>query len=199
MKPLDMRTMKVSRPVLALLVVTLGLIVYAYFHGAANDTAGDRAAPVAAVSKKPAAAMAASAASAASAALGASAVEMADAQRPAPVDIFPNQNWQPPPPPPPPPSLTPLKPAKPPPPPEPPPLPFAVRSLWLDQRGEFYVLLSGTGREFTLCATCSRKGFLKKGDVILNAYRIEDINRKEVRFVYLPLKRRQTLALGELK
>ncbi|SAK75340.1 hypothetical protein AWB75_04238 [Caballeronia catudaia] len=185
MSGLDVRSLKVSRPVLGLLVVALGLILYTYFRGEPAE-APEAPAPARAVPKAPAAASAPAA----------SAVETADAQRPAAVDIFPSQNWQPPPPPPPP---APLTPPKPPPPPEPPPLPFAVRSLWLDQDGVFYVLLSGTGREFTLCANCQKKNFLKKGDVILNAYRIEDINRKEVRFIYLPLKRRQTLALGELK
>ena len=181
MNRLDVRTLKVSRPLLALLVATLGLIVYAYFHGAADEAFE----PPAAVSRKPAAAASTNPASA-----------TANAAPPAAVDIFPAQNWQPPPPPPPPP---PPKPLKPPPPPEPPPLPFVVRSLWLDQRGVFYVLLSGAGREFSLCANCDRKGFLKKGDVMLNAYQIEDIDRKQVQLTYLPLKRRQVLALGELK
>jgi hypothetical protein len=180
MNRLDMRSLKVSRPVLGLAVVALGLIAYAYFRGGETADAPETVEVVVkAQAPKPA-----------------SAVETADAARPAAVDVFPNQNWQPPPPPPPP---APLTPPKPPPPPEPPPLPFRVRSLWLDPHGVFYVLLAGPGREFTLCINCRKNGFLRKGDVILNAYRIEDINRKEVRFVYLPLKRRQTLALGELK
>jgi hypothetical protein len=184
MNRLDVRSMKVSRPVLALLVAALALIAYVSFRGEPADT--PEPAPVAARAPAPRAASSPAT----------SAVETADAARPAAVDIFPNQNWQPPPPPPPPPSLTP---PKPPPPPEPPPLPFRVRSLWLDEHGVFYVLLAGPGREFSLCANCQKKGFLRKGDVMLNAYRIDDVNRKEVRLTYLPLKRRQTLALGELK
>ncbi|WP_241269918.1 hypothetical protein [Caballeronia sp. M1242] len=74
-----------------------------------------------------------------------------------------------------------------------------MRSLWLDSRGVFYVVLAGTGREFRLCADCQNKGFLHRGDTILNAYRIDELDRKQVRFTYLPLKRQQTLPLGDIK
>ncbi|GAB5100754.1 hypothetical protein [Caballeronia sp. LZ003] len=185
MKPLDMRTLRISWPISGLLVVTLGLILFVWFRGAPDDEA-DRP-PAVATKERVSRASAPAPASAPQA-------NAAPDTRVAAVNIFPMQNWQPPPPPPPPPESI-----KPPPPPPLPPLPFVVRSLWLDQQGIFYVVLSGTGREFPLCINCKKTGFLRKGDVLLNAYKIEDINRKEVRFMYLPLKRRQTLSLGELK
>jgi|GEM_PF-5526639 hypothetical protein len=187
MSRLDLRTLKISRPVLGLMVAALALVVFTYFRGG-DDTAPEPQQSAATSTAKPAAP--------ASAPPAASAADIVAAAGPAPIDLFPTQNWQPPPPPPPP---EPPKPSKPPPPPEPPPLPFAVRSLWLDQQGVFYVVISGANREFPLCMNCQKKGFLHKGDVMLNAYRIDDISRREVQFTYLPLKRRQTLSLGELK
>ncbi|KND59508.1 putative secretion system X translation initiation factor [Candidatus Burkholderia verschuerenii] len=180
MKPLDARSLKVSKPLLLLLIATLGLIVFVHFRSE-DDAPADSAAPTE------------QSAPPQRSATPASAPDSIAGTEQSPVDLFPSQNCQPPPPPPPPGSV------KPPPPPEPPPLPFAVRSLWLDQHGVFYILLSGTGREFPLCENCQKKSFLRSGDVILNAYKIEHIDRREVRFMYLPLKRRQTLTLGELK
>jgi hypothetical protein len=188
MKPPDIRSLKVSRPILYLLIATAALIAYAYFQGGAEDDTPE--APVVTPARR------ASAPSAASASDTGAATDVANAE-PTAVDLFPSQNWAPPPPPPPP--APPPGSVKPPPPPEPPPLPFTVRSLWLDQQGVFYVVLAGAAREFPLCENCQKKGFLRSGDVILNAYRIEHIDRREVGFTYLPLKRRQTLTLGELK
>ncbi|SPB18706.1 hypothetical protein NOV72_05908 [Caballeronia novacaledonica] len=184
MKAPDARALKVSKPLLLLLALTLGLIVFVYFRGER-----DEAAPPAPPSTPDAATPASSAS-----APDTHAPENVAVAANAPVDLFPSQNWQPPPPPPPPPGSV-----KPPPPPEPPPLPFTVRSLWLDSRGVLYIVLAGTGREFPLCADCQKKGFLRRGDTILNAYRIDAIDRKQVRFTYLPLKRQQTLSLGEIK
>jgi hypothetical protein len=47
-----------------------------------------------------------------------------------------------------------------------------------------------------LCANCDKKGFLRAGDVLLNQYRIESLNEREIRFLYLPLKRKQQLSFG---
>ncbi|WP_250450619.1 hypothetical protein [Caballeronia sp. ATUFL_M2_KS44] len=180
MKAPDARAFKVSTPLLILLALTLGLVAFAHRRSAKDD-----AVPPAIPSTR-------------HSALPASSPRAPDANAPdaasAPVDLFPSQNWQPPPPPPPPPG-----PVTPPPPPEPPPLPFTVRALWLDSQGVLYIVLAGTGREFALCANCARQGFLRPGETILNAYRIDEIDRKEVRFTYLPLKRRQTLSLGDIK
>ncbi|WP_087042990.1 hypothetical protein [Caballeronia ptereochthonis] len=191
MNGLNARTLKVSRPVQGLLAVTIGLIVFVQWRASKDETPA-RPAPA------PAAASA-SAASAASAAAPVQAAGSGDASAPAEaaapaseVNLFPGQTWQPPPPPPPPPV-----PAAKLPPPEPPPLPFVVRSLWLDPRGDFYAVLAGAGKEFALCAACQKKGFLRRGDVILNAYRIEEIDRQHVKFTYLPLKRQQQLSFGE--
>jgi hypothetical protein len=184
LKPLDMRSTKISWPILVLLVAALGLIAFTFFRSnKSDDTAPTPPAPAARV-KPPA--------SSAEAASAPDAVAQTNV-----VDLFPAQNWNPPPPPPPPPEALAHRP--PPPPPEPPPLPFSVRSLWLDTNGVFYVVLAGPGREFPMCIGCSKTGFSHKGDTLLNAYKIDDLTRKEVRFTYLPLKRRQTLALGELK
>jgi hypothetical protein len=189
MSRLDLRTLKVSWPIQGLLVITLGLIVFTYFRSEKNEPPPPEPAAKASANG-PGATVAANQSSPASASQ-AGASETVAANQPPPVDIFPSQSWLPPPPPPPP--------APPPESIKPPPMPFTVRSLWLDEHGVFYILLAGAGREFPVCGNCHKQGFLRKGDVILNAYKIEDINRKEVRFMYLPLKNRQTLPLGELK
>lgn len=106
------------------------------------------------------------------------------------VNLFPSQNWAPPPPPPPQASNAPPAPA------QPPPLPFSIGALWLDGSGEFYAVLNSQGREFPMCAACRQSGFYREGDVVLGSYRIEKLTRHEVRFLYLPMKRRQQLSLG---
>lgn len=75
-------------------------------------------------------------------------------------------------------------------------MPFVVRSLWLDQEGDLYVVLAASNNEFALCTRCRTKGFLRRGDVLLNAWRIEEINSRTVRLLYLPMNRRQQLSLG---
>lgn len=169
---------------LGLVVLAVGLFALAYLRGDDDDNTEAPAPP---------SAQQASTAGAAPA----SAVQAQAAAAPAeggPVDVFPSQKWDPPPPPGP--DAAAIAAAPPPPPPEPPPMPFTVRSLWLDQDGTFYVVLNASGKEFPICAGCKRKGFLSKGDVLMDAYKVEDINRKEVRFLYLPMKRGQRLSLG---
>ncbi|HEY4353307.1 MAG TPA: hypothetical protein VGN31_18910 [Paraburkholderia sp.] len=202
MKGVDVRSMNISRPVQGLLVVAAGLAAFAYWkgHEAPMSTSHERNAPaITASATRPARAASRSEAAvppasvsgtSASSGTAASARPALPAPAEAIVDVFPSQNWLPPPPPPPPVS------AAPPPPPEPPPLPFVVRSLWLDQRGALYVVLSAAGKDFMLCEQCSKKGFLRAGDVLLNEYRIESVSEREVRFLYLPLKRRQQLSFG---
>lgn len=185
MKRLIVRAPTLSRPIVAVLIVTIALVAFAYWKGRQED-----APPVPAVQARhaptPPAGAPAPRANAQAQAAGPSQAAM-----PAVVNLFPAQSWMPPPPPPPPVS------AAPPPPSTPPPLPFTVRSLWLDEDGNFYAVLSGGGREFPMCASCRKKGFLRKGDVLLDAYRIEAISRRDVQFLYLPLKRRQQLSFGE--
>ncbi len=106
------------------------------------------------------------------------------------VDLFPRQDWAPPPPPPAPVSTVV------PPPAQPPPLPFSIGALWLDGNGAFYAVLNAQGREFPLCAACRQSGFYREGDVLLGSYRIEKLTSREVRFLYLPMKRRQQMSLG---
>lgn len=118
------------------------------------------------------------------------ASEPPPSEPPAFVDLFPRQDWAPPPPPPPPVSDAP------PPPAQPPPLPFSIGALWLDGNGAFYAVLNAQGREFPLCAACRQSGFYREGDVLLGAYRIEKLTSREVRFLYLPMKRRQQMSLG---
>ncbi|CCD36064.1 unnamed protein product [Candidatus Paraburkholderia kirkii UZHbot1] len=195
MNRLHLRTLGMSWPIRVLLAVALGLIIYAYFHGRGQDAPPEPAAT--STSKSAAGASVAAGASGAPAASAsdAGASDTATTTERPPIDLFPSQNWQPPPLPPPPPDTV----RRPPPlPPEPPPLPCTVRSLWLDEHGVFYIVIAGAGREFPLCVNYQKKGFLRRGDVILNAYRIDEIG-KDVRFTYLPLKRHQTLPLGELK
>jgi hypothetical protein len=202
MKGVDVRSMSISRPVQGLLVVAAGLATFAYWkgHEASISTSHERNAPaITASAARPARAASRSeaalppssdAARAANAGAAASAMPVPPAPAAAIVDLFPSQNWLPPPPPPAPVS------AAPPPPPEPPPLPFVVRSLWLDQHGALYVVLNAASKDFMLCAQCNKKGFLRAGDVLLNEYRIESVSEREVRFLYLPLKRKQQLTFG---
>ena len=203
MKGVKLGSMKVSKPVLGLLFVAAGLVAFVYWRDqqAASSTADSSVSSSSSLSSSamgPAAdASAASAtqqdpASAASTSYAAAArvAPGSSASAATVVDLFPSQNWLPPPPPPPPVS------AVPPPPPEPPRLPFVVRSLWLDQRGVLYVVLNAAGKDFLLCAKCDNKGFLRTGDVLLNDYRIESVNERDIGFLYVPLKRRQQLSFG---
>lgn len=105
-------------------------------------------------------------------------------------DLFPHQDWAPPPPPPAQEVNVPAPPS------QPPPLPFAIGSLWLDDSGAFYAVLTAQGREFPVCVACRQSGFYREGDVLMGIYRIESVTSREVRFVYLPMKRRQQLSLG---
>jgi hypothetical protein len=201
MKGVDVRSMNISRPVQGLLVVAAGLAAFAYWRGheAPLSTSHERnapaimasaARPARAASRSEAAVPASVSGTSANSGVAATAMPAPPAPAAAIVDVFPSQNWLPPPPPPPPVS------AAPPPPPEPPPLPFVVRSLWLDQHGALYVVLNAGGKDFMLCAQCNSKGFLRAGDVLLNQYRIESVSDREVRFFYLPLKRKQQLSFG---
>lgn len=226
------RRPNVSRPLLAALLLAIGLVALAYLHdadkpapdaqpappkstGAKNAAAAKTAAaPTAAPGKGDGAphdpasiapgAVAASDSAAAAGSTAAHGAEPQASQQPtatlaatpsAPVDIFPSQRWDPPPPPPPDPAAI----AAPAAPPQPPALPFTVRSLWLDADGTFYVVLNASGREFPVCVGCKRRGFLRKGDVLMETYRIEEINRRELRLQFLPLKRQQKLSLGGAK
>lgn len=226
------RRPNVSRPLLAALLLAIGLVALAYLRDA-DEPAPDAptTAPASTGAKNAAAAKTAAGPTAtagkgdgaphdsATIALGAAAATAPDSaaaagsttasgagpqasQQPtatlaatpgAPVDIFPSQRWDPPPPPPNPAATAAPAPATP---PQPPALPFTVRSLWLDADGTFYVVLNASGREFPVCVGCKRRGFLRKGDVLMETYRIEDINRRELRLQFLPLKRQQKLSLG---
>ncbi|WP_186310699.1 hypothetical protein [Paraburkholderia sp. BCC1886] len=157
-------------------------------NGAANGAATRQSSPVGAAARRSpiqpagaASAMSAEGSTAASPAASATVI---------PVNLFPGQSWLPPPPPAPPP---------PPPPKDPPPLPFTVRAVWLAQEGTLYVVLNGGGHELPVCASCRNKGFFRKGDVLMGTYRLEQVDRREVRFTYLPMKRTQQLSLSGAK
>lgn len=186
---------RISRPVLGLLIVTLGLIAFVYWRGERDDAGGqDGAAPdlPASVAMHPIQPGSWQAAPPLPSGPASSAPAGAPGGTPM-VDVFPSQTWLPPAPPPPPATAAAAAgPAA----QEPPPLPFVVRSLWLDQEGDLYVVLAASNNEFALCTRCRTKGFLRRGDVLLNAWRIEEINSRTVRLLYLPMKRRQQLSLG---
>jgi len=102
MKALDTRALKVSKPLLLLLALTLGLIAFVYFRGETQDAAPPVDATTPSTPSTPRAAAPQSPASAPESPEPETVANAASA----PVDLFPSQNWQPPPPPPPPPPPT---------------------------------------------------------------------------------------------
>jgi hypothetical protein len=73
----------------------------------------------------------------------------------------------------------------PPPPPSAPPMPFTYIGRMID-RGDVTLFLGRNGHQYTV----------RKGDVIEEAYRIDEIGSTEVVLTHLPTNTRQTLLLG---
>ncbi|MHA6911016.1 hypothetical protein ACQUJS_21820 [Ralstonia pseudosolanacearum] len=93
---------------------------------------------------------------------------------------FPSRDWAPPPPPPPPPA--------PPPKPTAPPLPFVViGKKWED--GQWQVFLGRNEETFVV----------KAGDTFDGRYRVDSIAPPSMTLIYLPLKARQTLTIGNME
>ncbi|MCL9843912.1 hypothetical protein [Ralstonia solanacearum] len=93
---------------------------------------------------------------------------------------FPSRDWAPPPPPPPPPA--------PPPKPTAPPLPFVViGKKWED--GQWQVFLGRNEETFVV----------KTGDTFDGRYRVDSIAPPSMTLIYLPLKARQTLTIGNME
>ncbi len=93
---------------------------------------------------------------------------------------FPSRDWAPPPPPPPPPA--------PPPKPTAPPLPFvAIGKKWED--GQWQVFLGRNEETFVV----------KTGDTFDGRYRVDSIAPPSMTLIYLPLKARQTLTIGNME
>ncbi|APC65911.1 hypothetical protein ACQCP0_22365 [Ralstonia pseudosolanacearum] len=93
---------------------------------------------------------------------------------------FPSRDWAPPPPPPPPPA--------PPPKPMAPPLPFVViGKKWED--GQWQVFLGRNEETFVV----------KAGDTFDGRYRVDSIVPPSMTLIYLPLKARQTLTIGNME
>lgn len=78
--------------------------------------------------------------------------------------------------------------AKAPPPPPPPPLPFAYMGQLAEGKDVLVFLTEG-----------DRNLSVKKGEVIDDKYRVEDINQSELVLVYLPQNVKQTLPIGVAK
>ncbi|MBI3230490.1 MAG: hypothetical protein HYZ45_10020 [Burkholderiales bacterium] len=97
-------------------------------------------------------------------------------------NLFANTNWQPPPPPPPP------KATKPPPPPPPsaPPLPFQYLGRWIEDGKVHYFLQY---RERSLNVEVGAQ---------IDQYKFDSAQHGQLRFIYLPLKEVQTIAVGEI-
>ncbi|MHA6820348.1 hypothetical protein ACQUKI_02155 [Ralstonia pseudosolanacearum] len=92
---------------------------------------------------------------------------------------FPSRDWAPPPPPPPP---------APPPKPTAPPLPFVViGKKWED--GQWQVFLGRNEETFVV----------KAGDTFDGRYRVDSIAPPSMTLIYLPLKTRQTLTIGNME
>jgi len=90
---------------------------------------------------------------------------------------FASKSWYVPPPPPK---------AQPAPPPSAPPLPFVYMGKLIDE-GQVIVFLSKQDRSFAV----------KLGDIIESSYRADEIGPTTLTLTYLPMKIKQTLAIGD--
>jgi hypothetical protein len=114
-----------------------------------------------------------------------------DAQARPEGDAFAAHSWQPPPPPPPRPKLIAPEPelADAPPPPAAPPLPFT-----------FLGAFEATGGKRVLYIVEGDKVHaVSEGEIVNELYQVEAVGADEMVFMYLPLKLKQTLSLGNAK
>jgi hypothetical protein len=111
-----------------------------------------------------------------------------DVQQPPQRDAFAAHSWQPPPPPPPPVKKQAVapEPAPEPPPPAAPPLPFTYLGAFetTGAKQVFYLVEGDKVHAVT------------EGEIVNETYQIETVTAEEMVLMYLPLKIRQTLALG---
>ncbi|GAA5783952.1 hypothetical protein GCM10007860_09010 [Chitiniphilus shinanonensis] len=173
--------MMLSRPVMLVLAVAVGLVGYTWYQERQEAPAEAPARPAA---RTPAKAPTASDASAASEPAAANASQAKSA------NLFPAQTWAPPPPPPPtpgPPTPTPV--------PVAPPLPFSVIGSW-HERGNDQIVVEASGQQFVLCRRCDSLGRIQQGETLLGVYRVDDISRDAILFTYLPLNQQQSLPVG---
>ncbi|MBE9610402.1 hypothetical protein [Chitinilyticum piscinae] len=172
-----------SKPLLAALLVTAGLTIFAWWQDK------EEAAPELDAPARPArtAASSASHASMASAAQHSTIASRASAASSVIVNLFPRQNWAPPP------TPTPVPP--PPPPPTAPPLPFVIVASWHDSGIDQY-FVEAQGQQILLCNTCNSMGRIHPGETLLGVYRLDKLERNMITFTYLPLNQQQQLPTG---
>ena len=103
------------------------------------------------------------------------------------VDLFPAQTWTPPPPP--------VQVDKSP--QTAPPLPFTVSAQWRYENQAKIVVLSGNGRQYTLCNRCSVPGRIVPGKMLDAHYRLDKLTDTAVVLTYMPLKHASTLRLDK--
>ncbi|PRA32412.1 hypothetical protein [Pseudomonas poae] len=103
------------------------------------------------------------------------------------VDLFPAQTWAPPPPP------RPVDTS----PPKPPPLPFTVSAQWRYENQSKIIVLSGNGKQYTLCNRCSVVGRIVPGKMLDANYRLDSLTDTAVVLTYMPLKHVSTLRLDK--
>ncbi|WP_348944370.1 hypothetical protein ABHF33_13120 [Chitinibacter sp. FCG-7] len=105
-------------------------------------------------------------------------------------DLFPKQNWAPPPPKPtavPKPTPTPV--------PVAPPFPLQITSTWHDKVSDYYVL-EGQGQSLVFCSRCDTLGRIQPGDSFMGVYRLDKLSRDVLTITYLPLNQQQSLPTG---
>lgn len=169
-----------SRPLVIALVITGGLSFYAWWKDSQESEPELDARPRSTAPRASTAAQAVpSHAVQASAAGTAASAAM--------VNLFPRQNWAPPP--------TPTPAPPPPPPPTAPPLPFVMVASWHENGADQY-FVEAQGQQIVLCTSCNSMGRVRPGDTLLGVYRLDKISRDMLHFTYLPLNQQQQLPTG---
>ena len=103
------------------------------------------------------------------------------------IDLFPVQTWTPPPAPAPVVNTAPTPPA----------LPFTVSAQWRYENQANIVVLSGNGKQYTLCNRCSVPGRIVPGKMLDAHYRLDKLTDTAVVLTYMPLKHVSTLRLDK--
>jgi hypothetical protein len=173
-----------SRPMQWVLGCTLAVTAYTFWHDKQQENveleSSAKPAPRAIASSVKASSTAASSVKIASSASEAMSLS----------DLFPKQNWAPPPPKPtavPKPTATPI--------PVAPPFPLQITSTWHDKNTDYFVL-DGQGQSFVLCTRCDTPGRIQPGETFMGVYRLDKLSRDVLTFTYLPLNQQQSLPTG---
>lgn len=175
-----------SRPMQLLLGATLAVTAYTFWQDTQQEAeleSSARPAPRSVASEIKAIGKTASSSSAVSS-------ETSASQAMSLSDLFPKQNWAPPPPKPtatPKPTPTPI--------PVAPPFPLQVTSTWHDKTSDYYVL-EGQGQSLVLCNRCDTLGRIQPGDSFLGVYRLDKLSRDVITVTFLPLNQQQSLPTG---